>query len=692
MDTQKEKLAAIAGAIREKEGTAEPIVANAFPERIREIATGLTEEEADVRYVKKVEDDVTTQVVSTDLRVNGSLESKIFHTKYLTISDETNPGIAIYRNNLGSEESFQINATNFYLDQWYYDDFEKSYAISVGAMARNEEDPDSGNPYTPVLQLSDSAWGSYGVILSGVQTPTQDYDAANKKYVDGKVSEGDGKYILKDPPTDVSHPSQKQEIKGELSLSGMLKVGGVSTSGDIVSSNGDISINISPSSEGIWFEDNRDKDHPVGPYIGPAAFYDPEDPNKRLPGLQFFDSNTSENIVLYGVDDPISEECAANKKYVDKMVQAQGWKSDPSKQVDALLLEGAPQSMVVVGSDYADKVTGDYVCDGVDDQVEIQAAIDALEANPVKGVKKTLFLVGSFNITDTIVDDQIDICGKNCSITCDKWNTGDVVEGTPPKSLLKVGDCTVQDLSMYYQINASNTDLEEVFCVLSTQGPKLSNLNITGTTWGVTGASISYGEMDNCTITSCKMGAKTKTGTIKNCTITASIKGGECIQVNEVTATGGKPRCAVIKNNLIGVRASRSCGVHVLQTAESPTSGTTTLIQDNTIYIQYPSNENQDYVGCFIEAWCVKIINNTFNPGTTNGTYKAIHFAERGKYCTVLGNQRMGKRSANMHMTFTDEGTDNVVLGNDPTIESVVPEPEVPTEPEAPVETEEGTV
>lgn len=68
-------------------------------------------------------------------------------------------------------------------------------------------------------------------------------------------------------------------------------------------------------------------------------------------------------------------------------------------------------TLVVAASDCLQPAYADYICDGVDDQVEIQAAIDALPSITVPGggsdkVGKVQLLEGIYNISATITIDQ----------------------------------------------------------------------------------------------------------------------------------------------------------------------------------------------------------------------------------------------------------------------------------------------
>ena len=80
----------------------------------------------------------------------------------------------------------------------------------------------------------------------------------------------------------------------------------------------------------------------------------------------------------------------------------------------------ASATFVIAASDSLHKERADYVCNGIDDQVEIQAAIDALYSPPVgQGGGGSIYLTeGTFNISSTItINKYTNLIGAGNAIT-----------------------------------------------------------------------------------------------------------------------------------------------------------------------------------------------------------------------------------------------------------------------------------
>ena len=85
-------------------------------------------------------------------------------------------------------------------------------------------------------------------------------------------------------------------------------------------------------------------------------------------------------------------------------------------RTEYMVMEKAAATFIVAASDSLHKERADYVCDGVDDHVEIQAAFDAL---PATG-GEVLLLDGTYTIEVTITMDSYQTlrgCGRNTIIT-----------------------------------------------------------------------------------------------------------------------------------------------------------------------------------------------------------------------------------------------------------------------------------
>lgn len=157
MSTQGDKLKAIADAIREVDGTDEPIVANDFPDRIRSISPGVKSFNGRTGDVVPAEGDYTAEQVGALPLSGGTMTGEI-----------TSPpgGLVIRVPNLAemANTGVAMKATPKIIgDEQFVD-------ISV----------------FPVLTMA----GDYTSVLTrirGVSNPQTDHDAANKAYVDSKA-------------------------------------------------------------------------------------------------------------------------------------------------------------------------------------------------------------------------------------------------------------------------------------------------------------------------------------------------------------------------------------------------------------------------------------------------------------------------------------------------------------------------
>jgi len=103
---------------------------------------------------------------------------------------------------------------------------------------------------------------------------------------------------------------------------------------------------------------------------------------------------------------------------------ATAWEAGTAKYARAVTL-------VVAASDSKDTTNADYVCDGVNDQIEIQAAIDAL---PAQG-GMVLLLEGTYNISATI-----NIMSNNVTLAGVGWATKLFLVNGANCSVIVVGD------------------------------------------------------------------------------------------------------------------------------------------------------------------------------------------------------------------------------------------------------------
>lgn len=87
----------------------------------------------------------------------------------------------------GSEDgrNAEIRPGYLYFERWGSEDGD-DFALAIYAKSRDEAE--GAGFWIPVLEFEDSGSGGPGVILAGVNVPTEDYDAANKKYVDEAIA------------------------------------------------------------------------------------------------------------------------------------------------------------------------------------------------------------------------------------------------------------------------------------------------------------------------------------------------------------------------------------------------------------------------------------------------------------------------------------------------------------------------
>lgn len=161
MSTQGDKLTAIADAIREVNGTDEPIVANDFPNRIRSISPGVKSFNGRTGEVVPADGDYTAEQVGALPLAGGTMTGVITNGK---IADNGNTVSADFASNAikvsGTQYTESSNCVNFY------------------------PDPGGGR-----IGFGSATYGSTGKLirLCNIADPIGDADAANKAYVDSKA-------------------------------------------------------------------------------------------------------------------------------------------------------------------------------------------------------------------------------------------------------------------------------------------------------------------------------------------------------------------------------------------------------------------------------------------------------------------------------------------------------------------------
>jgi len=125
-------------------------------------------------------------------------------------------------------------------------------------------------------------------------------------------------------------------------------------------------------------------------------------------------------IALDGVPDLPASQITSGRFDMPRMpagilglvITGQGVGADPVYAVPPSGAAIVPATLVVAASDSVDPTRADYQCDGIDDHVEIQAALDALPA----GGGEVFLLEGTYNIKASVTMDSYQTlrgCGTN---------------------------------------------------------------------------------------------------------------------------------------------------------------------------------------------------------------------------------------------------------------------------------------
>lgn len=147
-------------------------------------------------------------------------------------------------------------------------------------------------------------------------------------------------------------------------------------------------------------------------------------------------------------------------------------------------------SVLVAAADSANRSAADYLCDGTDDQVEIQAAIDALN-NPATGTQPgavyllegTYNISGPINLNNTTPDDSgksIIGAGKATVLKVKAGTTGvnvinvSVVEGVLISQLMIDGNNTTNSRGIYFD-RVTRSQVDKVWIENATEGILLAS-------------------------------------------------------------------------------------------------------------------------------------------------------------------------------------------------------------------------
>ncbi len=297
------------------------------------------------------------------------------------------------------------------------------------------------------------------IRLSNIGTPTNIYDAANKAYVDQETA----KYL----------PLTGGNMKGDISLdsNNIYDIKNITYTGKLQQYFGNKLL------WSLYIEDNNivftKSDNTNIPIISSRGTSDNNvvvnsqlkeylslsgtATDKPVTGDIVFDGTHT----VTGVKEPENDTDVATKKYADVI------------KADLDNIKKKKNVVIYVGSaELSDeqKLSCDYICDGVDDQIEIIQAIDSL---PDSGGEVHLSR-GIFNITNPIyIRKRIKLVGEGKGVTLDRNNvnsggttllsentSGSVIQIEKSDTLLDIKGITLSD----FQIVGAGINVENNFC------------------------------------------------------------------------------------------------------------------------------------------------------------------------------------------------------------------------------------
>ena len=293
-------------------------------------------------------------------------------------------------------------------------------------------------------------------------------------------------------------------------------------------------------------------------------------------------------------------------------------------------------TIVVAASDSLNVGAANYVCDGVADQVEIQAALDAL---PVSGGKVVL-LDGTYNI--------------EVSLSLNSYQT---LKGQGRNTILTT---TTIDVDIVTAVGGAGTELTGIvladLCVDGNAGGVVNDIGVffSYVDWGIISNvwSINNGEngiyanvCDYLRITSCVARSSGGDGFYMYASFYCSIVG--CLAENN-TGYG------------IILRGSTHCSVSG-NVSEGNASGIYAWGNDNSITGNVCRNNTGN--GIYVQASRVSVVGNTCEASDTINIY-----IFRSSYCVVAGNCANNATGAGEGITLRGDATGdcdyNTVTGN----------------------------
>jgi len=225
---------------------------------------------------------------------------------------------------------------------------------------------------------------------------------------------------------------------------------------------------LTPISEGqeqegtIYYDDDNDKVYVRGStgWIDLAQ----QDSHGSISGLIGKPTNSTQGDILYRNATTWERLAAGTSGY---FLKTQGASANPTW--DAAPTDPTSATLVIAASDSNDTSRADYVADGTDDQVQIQAAIDALPA----GGGKVVLLEGTYYLTEggtepqwgfsygVGIDKPIRLEGSGTAVLTVPNNVTKSASGIELLAILSTEDVTIDGI--IFNGNASNQSSGKVY-------------------------------------------------------------------------------------------------------------------------------------------------------------------------------------------------------------------------------------
>ena len=326
--------------------------------------------------------------------------------------------------------------------------------------------------------------------------------------------------------------------------------------------------------------------------------------------------------LLRGVSNPVSGQDAVNLQYAQANFASK----------DSAGSSGKRTCRFVVGTSTAGwtKDECDYLCDGTDDQVEINAAIQALPS----GGGEIVILDGAYNITATIAmdKDNVKLSGNgNATVLRRMWNSS-ADEGVITITATN-GGCCVENIfvdgnkSAYSSLNNNGIYLSSS-----------SNNTITGNTCNNNNSGIHLYSSSNNTITGNTCNNNGNSGIYLSSSSNNTITGNTCNN----NGNSGIHLYSSSNNTITGNTCNNNGNGIYLSSSNNTITGNTCNNNGNGIYLSSSSNNtitgntcnNNGNSGIYLRSSS----NNTITGNTCNNNGNGIYLFNSSSNNTITGN------------------------------------------------------